>query len=169
MLLQHRVLQIQIRNVAAQKQIVCLSGIDRQAGNMAQLMIKALPFLRQPLPGFLLVGAILENDLPRQGGKSIYRPRHLALAHSCHRPRIAIDQIPQAQAGYGIKFGERTQHPHVRIVGQKRNKSWLIGDKIDKRLIEDQGDVQRLTAFSNQRQQSTIGQQAGWIVRRAEK
>ena len=169
MLLQHRVLQIQIRHVAAQKQIVCPPGIDRQAGNMAQLMVKALPLLRQPLPGLLLVGAILENDFPRQGGKRVYRPRHLALAHSRHRPRIAIDQIPQTQAGNGIKLGQRTQHPHVRVVAQQRNKSRLVGDKIDKRFIENQGNAQRPTAFSNHLQQTALGQQAGRIVRRAEK
>ena len=69
--MQHRVLQIQIRHLAAQKQIICLPGIDRQTGNVAQLMVKALPLFRQPPPGFLLIDAILENDFPRQRGKGV--------------------------------------------------------------------------------------------------
>lgn len=87
MLLQQGILQVDARNIGAQKQIVCLARIDRQAGKLAELLVKTPAFFRQPAPGLLLVGAILQNNFSASAANAfidhgICRSRILATARS---------------------------------------------------------------------------------------
>lgn len=93
----------------------------------------------------------------------------MSRAQSGHRLGISVQQVAETQPRNGIKFGQRSQNPDVRMLRQQRNKPRLVGDKVEEGLIEDQADVQRPAALRNGFQQAPLRQQAGGVVRGAEK
>ncbi len=92
----------------------------------------------------------------------------MSRAQSGHRLGISVQQVAETQRN-GIKFGQRSQNPDVRMLRQQRNKPRLVGDKVEEGLIEDQADVQRPAALRNGFQQAPLRQQAGGVVRGTEK
>ena len=71
----------------------------------------------------------------------------MSLAQPGHCLGVSVEQVAKTQPRNGIKFGERTQNPDVRVLRQQRNKPRLVGDKVEEGLIEDQADVQRPAAL----------------------